>query len=115
MKSSTISDTTTTLTQSSTTLTETISLTPKPCRIQKVSYLFIDDVHDILYVADTNNNRIQKYFLYQIDHSTGLSTGINVARKNLLLPHCIFIDTRTEEMYILDFELRDHASYRVHS
>ncbi|UJR19040.1 hypothetical protein I4U23_022171 [Adineta vaga] len=78
--------------------------------------LFLDDIHDTLYVVDTQNNRIQKYFLNETyDIQVGL-TGITVANTDLFRPQSIFVDIQTEDMYILDFDQKQtyDASYRVH-
>ncbi len=64
--------------------------------------LFIDNIHDNLYVAHTNNSRIQKYSLNQPVSNDQSATGITVASQNLIFPSSIFVDTQTEDMYILD-------------
>ncbi|CAF1389808.1 unnamed protein product [Didymodactylos carnosus] len=81
--------------------------------------LFIDNVNDNLYVADTRNNRIQKYSLIApIDNGQG-TIGITVASQGLIAPQSIFVDTRTDDMYILDYDkyeikdLSEPAVYRV--
>ncbi|UJR34658.1 hypothetical protein I4U23_027435 [Adineta vaga] len=82
--------------------------------------IFIDDVHDTFYVADVNNNRIQKYFLNETYNSTIGAIGITVASKGLILPQSVFVDIRTEDMYILDLDQNPHINssskcfYRVH-
>ncbi|UJR12425.1 hypothetical protein I4U23_016601 [Adineta vaga] len=144
----TTTTTTIMLTQSFTTTRETITFSPIPCTIPSANAtwnkpgvvfvnqlgrcfsgedglcnprdLFIDNIHDTLYIADTNNNRIQKYLLTEVDHSKMSSTGITVASKGLVLPQSIFVNVYTEDMYILDFDqIEDFdkgnsASYRVH-
>ncbi|CAF1338477.1 unnamed protein product [Adineta steineri] len=139
---------TTELTQSPITTTETLTLPPKSCPIPSVNAtwnkpgvvfinrlgrclsnenslcsprdLFIDNVHDILYVVDTNNNRIQKYSLNEIYNMEVGATGITVASKDLVSPQSIFVDIHTEDMYILDFDQKqirnpvNLVSYRVH-
>ncbi|CAF0800532.1 unnamed protein product [Adineta steineri] len=138
----------TVLDQSSITTTETITSSPKSCPIPSENAtwnksdvvfinqigrcfpgedelcnptdLFIDDIHNTLYIADTGNNRIQKYLLTEINHSKVSSTGITAASKDLILPQSIFVNIHTEDMYILDFDqienfqLGNSASYRVH-
>ncbi|UJR12428.1 hypothetical protein I4U23_016604 [Adineta vaga] len=144
----TTTTTTIMLAQSFTTTRETSTFSPIPCTIPSANAtwirtaivfinpfsacssnkillcnprdLFIDNIHDTLYIADTNNNRIQKYLLTGIDHSKMISTGITVASKGLVLPQSIFVNVYTEDMYILDFDqIEDFdkgnsASYRVH-
>ncbi|CAF1383132.1 unnamed protein product [Adineta steineri] len=134
------------LNQSSIRTTETVSFSPESCPIPHVTAkwnnsgnvfinrlgeclsnkyglcnpgdLFIDDIHETLYVADTNNSRIQKYSLSEIYNSEIGATGITVASKNLISPHSIFVDTITEDMYIMDFDQNfgtvSQVSYRVH-
>ncbi|CAF4241841.1 unnamed protein product, partial [Adineta steineri] len=136
------------LIQSSTLITETITYTPKSCPISAVNAtwnnsgivfinrsnrcvstenglcgpreIFIDDVHDTLYVVDAKNNRIQKYLLNEIYNSEVGAIGITVARKGLILPQSIFVDTRTEDMYIMDLDQEKAedspyvVSYRIH-
>ncbi|UJR12424.1 hypothetical protein I4U23_016600 [Adineta vaga] len=81
---------------------------------------FIDDIHDTLYVADTNNNRIQKYSLNEIYNNEVGATGITVASKGLVSPQSIFVDINTEDMYIMDLDQKqirspvNSLSYRVH-
>ncbi|CAF1511014.1 unnamed protein product [Adineta steineri] len=82
--------------------------------------LFIDDIHDTLYVADSKNNRIQKYSLTETYNSEIGATGITVATKGLLFPQSVFVDIRTEDMYIMDFDQeqtyypQNSVSYQVH-
>ncbi|CAF1595595.1 unnamed protein product, partial [Adineta steineri] len=84
------------------------------------SDLFIDNIHDTLYVVDTNNDRILKYLLNEIYDTEVGATGITVANQDLISPQSIFVDTNTEDMYIIDFgqkyarRLQYHASYRIH-
>ncbi|CAF1398780.1 unnamed protein product [Adineta steineri] len=150
---------TTTLNQSPTTSTETVSSSSsKSCPISAVNAawnnsgivfvnplarclsnetglcdprdLFIDDIHDTLYIADMGNNRIQKYLLNETYNSEVGATGITVASKDLILPQSVFVDIHTEDMYIMDFDQKvsyvpekyvsgklvpaKYASYRVH-
>ncbi len=74
--------------------------------------LFIDNIHDNLYVVDTGNNRIQKYSLIEpFDPQQG-SIGVTVASKDLIQPQSIFVDSQTEDMYILDHKSeRDSGVY----
>ncbi|CAF0901450.1 unnamed protein product [Adineta ricciae] len=82
--------------------------------------IFIDDVHNTFYVADVDNNRIQKYFLNETYNSKMGATGITVASEGLILPQSIFVDIRTEDMYILDLDRNPRVnssrdcSFRVH-
>ncbi|UJR18507.1 hypothetical protein I4U23_005414 [Adineta vaga] len=67
---------------------------------------FIDNIHDNLYVVDTGNNRIQKYSLTEpFDPQQG-AIGITVASKGLIQPESIFVDSQTEDMYILDHKTK---------
>ncbi|CAF1383118.1 unnamed protein product [Adineta steineri] len=136
------------LTQSSTPTIETITYSSRSCPISAVNStwnnsgilfinrsnrcvstenglcsprdIFIDDVHDTIYVVDAKNNRIQKYLLNEIYNSEVGAIGITVARKGLILPQSIFVDTRTEDMYIMDLDQEKAedspyvVSYRVH-
>jgi hypothetical protein len=75
------------------------------------------------------NNRIQKYSLNETYNSDVGATGITVASEGLILPQSVFVDIRTEDMYIMDFDQNQtyvpekyvpkfveakYLSYRVH-
>ncbi len=64
--------------------------------------LFIDNVHDNLYVVDTGNSRVQKYSLIESFDPQQGAIGVTVASKGLIQPQSIFVDSQTEDMYILD-------------
>ncbi|CAF0901412.1 unnamed protein product [Adineta ricciae] len=86
------------------------------CRPQD---LFIDNMHDNLYVVDTQNNRIQKYSLTEPYDPQQGAVGLTVASKNLIEPQSIFVDNETEDMYILDHitkitQRSFDSGYRVH-
>ncbi|CAF1660043.1 unnamed protein product, partial [Adineta ricciae] len=146
----TITTTETTLpNQSSTTTIETVTFSSKFCSIPTVNGkwnesgfllinpgsecssneyglcnpgdFFFDDIHNTLYVADTKNDRIQKYSLNgSFNPNPGL-LGVTVASRNLSSPQSLFVDVQTEDIYILDFlkndttdNKADIVSYRVH-
>lgn len=54
--------------------------------------MFLDEQNNV-FVVDTDNNRIQKYI------SSGI---ITVASQGLYKPHSIYVDSSTDDMYILD-------------
>ncbi|CAF0901432.1 unnamed protein product [Adineta ricciae] len=94
-------------------------LAPNEHALCGVEDLFIDNVHDNLYLVDVYNNRIQKYSLTEpYDPYLG-AIGIIVASKDLNKPQSIFVDSETEDMYILDHmtEITQpsyDSGYRVH-
>ncbi|UJR07210.1 hypothetical protein I4U23_011498 [Adineta vaga] len=65
--------------------------------------LFVDNLHDNLYVVNTKNNRIRKYSLTQSFDPHQGAFEVTVASKGLIQPQSIFVDTQTEDMYILDY------------
>jgi hypothetical protein len=72
--------------------------------------LFIDDINQNLYVVDTDNNRIQKYPLNeQINDKKGVN-GTTVAFQGLMSPTSIFVDTKSEDIYILDCGLTNSTN-----
>ena len=79
--------------------------------------IFLDEANHKLYIADTENNRIQMYSLLTTDHPP---VGVTVASQGLIRPTGIFVNSGTEDMYILDYsknathDLRDRPHYRVH-
>ncbi|UJR12508.1 hypothetical protein I4U23_016683 [Adineta vaga] len=68
----------------------------------KAQDLYIDNIHNTLYVVDTDNNRIQKYSLNETFNPQQGAIGLTVASKGLIQPQSIFINSQTEDMYILD-------------
>ncbi|CAF1258953.1 unnamed protein product [Adineta ricciae] len=81
---------------------------------------FLDNIHNTLYIADTDNNRIQKYSLNESYNQSEGAIGITVAKNGLLCPQSVFVDIHTEDMYIMDLDKMErytqygHVSYRVH-
>ncbi|CAF1275223.1 unnamed protein product [Adineta ricciae] len=135
--------------QSSTTTIETVTSSSKSCSIPTVNGkwnetgfvlinpggecssneyglchsqdFFFDDIHYTLYVADTKNDRIQKYSLNEPFNPNPGLLGVTVASRNLSSPQSLFVDVQTEDIYILDFlendttdNKTDIVSYRVH-
>ncbi|UJR34657.1 hypothetical protein I4U23_027434 [Adineta vaga] len=94
-------------------------LAPNPHALCGISDLFIDNIHDNLYLVDMYNHRIQKYSLTEpYDPYLG-AIGIIVASKDLIKPQSIFVDSQTEDMYILDHKTKItkrsfDSGYRVH-
>ena len=82
--------------------------------------LFIDERNQNLYVADKSNNRIQKYSLTQSLPIDQGAIGTTVASEGLIKPSSIFVDSHTENMYILAYDKKDIGDaiqpikYRVH-
>ena len=68
--------------------------------------LFIDNIHNNLYVVDTENNRIQKYSLTEPFNPQQGAIGVTVASKDLIQVQGIFVDSQTEDMYILDHKTK---------
>jgi hypothetical protein len=78
--------------------------------------IFLDETNHKLYIADTENNRVQVYSLLTTEQ---LPVGVTVANHGLIRPSSIFVDIETEDMYILDYnknetlDLADLVHFRV--
>lgn len=82
--------------------------------------LFIDQRNQNLYVVDKSNNRIQRYSLNESLLNDEGATGTTVASEGLIEPSSIFVDTHTENMYILAYNKKkigdaiEPIKYRVY-
>ncbi|UJR12735.1 hypothetical protein I4U23_016909 [Adineta vaga] len=78
----------------------------------KAQDLFIDNIHDNLYVVDTDNNRIQKYSLIEPYDPQQGAVGLTVASKGLIEPQSIFVDSQTEDIEVGEYGFgKNHAAY----
>lgn len=65
--------------------------------------IFFDEKNQNLYIADTNNNRIQKWKIDETNGSTVAGFG-GSDRSKLTNPNSIYVDQQTEILYVVDTE-----------